>query len=234
MQDIPKYIKNPNLWRQAIQEVNKVYKKHSAYRSLAYFKYYLNLGGEFDEKILNSKQRELRRWKNEEWRNQEGETGYKNKGDIYRPTKRINKNTPLTFGELDTEEIEEAMKEKEASGRVLSFRKKPHYNLYKSPKPDKKYMVQVNIGDTILYTVHFGGVRKNGIPYMDYIQYYDKEGKTKANKMKRAYIKRHSVNEDFKDYKSPAFWSLYILWNKPNLKESFLDAVDRAKKLMNN
>ena len=135
--NIPSYINNPKIYKKAIQEVNRTYKKPSAYRSLAYLKKYKQLGGTYDKIKLNEAQKNLRRWKLEDWKNQKGEKGYQEKGDIYRPTKRINKETPLTFGELDTEEIEEAMKEKFNNGHVKSFRPKPVFNLYKSTKSNK-------------------------------------------------------------------------------------------------
>ena len=48
----------------------------------------------------NKNNSDLRRWFKEKWRNQEGEIGYNKKGDIYRPTIKINNKTPLTFSEL--------------------------------------------------------------------------------------------------------------------------------------
>ena len=57
----------------------------------------------------------------EEWKNQRGETGYKYKNDIYRPTIRINNNTPTTFNELTKDQIIKAKKEKATKGRVKKF-----------------------------------------------------------------------------------------------------------------
>ena len=59
----------------------------------------------------------LQRWFLEEWKNQRGETGYKYKNDIYRPTIRINTNTPITFNELTKNQIERAKKEKAIKGK---------------------------------------------------------------------------------------------------------------------
>ena len=64
----------------------------------------------------------LRRWFKEDWRNQRGEVGYKNKGDVYRPTKRVSKDTPTTHGELSKTEVKRAMKEKKTTGRVKKFK----------------------------------------------------------------------------------------------------------------
>ena len=63
----------------------------------------------------------LTRWFKEEWRNQRGEVGYSQKGDIYRPTKKITKDTPTTFSELSQKQIKESSKEKIRTGRVKKF-----------------------------------------------------------------------------------------------------------------
>ncbi len=47
--------------------------------------------------------------------------------DVYRPTVRINKQTPVTFGELDTHEIKRAKTEK--------YKKDEYHDLAK-PKKD--------------------------------------------------------------------------------------------------
>ena len=63
----------------------------------------------------------LHRWFLEDWKNQRGDTGYQKKGDVYRPTIRINKDTPKTFSELSKSQIERAKKEKAKTGRVKRF-----------------------------------------------------------------------------------------------------------------
>ena len=69
----------------------------------------------------NKENSNLKRWFAERWTNQRGETGYKKKGDVYRPTIRINSKTPTTFNELTLEQIIKAKKEKSKSGRVKGF-----------------------------------------------------------------------------------------------------------------
>ena len=69
----------------------------------------------------NKETSNLKRWFNEKWTNQRGEVGYKKKGDIYRPTIRINEKTPITFNELTKNQIERAKKEKATKGRVKKF-----------------------------------------------------------------------------------------------------------------
>jgi len=65
----------------------------------------------------------LARWFAEDWKNQRGEVGYTAKGDIYRPSHRINELTPTTWSELTTQEIKAAKKEKAKTGRVRRFKK---------------------------------------------------------------------------------------------------------------
>ena len=101
--------------------------KHSAYRSglivkkykEEYIKKYKKDDAYIGEKPKLSS---LNRWFLENWQNQRGETGYKYKNDIYRPTIRINKDTPITFNELTKNQIIKAQKEKSTSGRVKKFK----------------------------------------------------------------------------------------------------------------
>jgi hypothetical protein len=63
----------------------------------------------------------LGRWFAERWRNQRGEVGYKYKGDVYRPTRRVTKKTPTTFRELSPRRLSRARSEKKRTGRVSRF-----------------------------------------------------------------------------------------------------------------
>ena len=100
--------------------------KHSAYKSGLIVKYYKEL---YKQKYKSTdaykgtkKENEgLSRWYKEDWKNQRGEVGYKKKGDIYRPTKKVNKDTPKTHKELSKKDKEKAMKEKKKTGRVKKF-----------------------------------------------------------------------------------------------------------------
>jgi hypothetical protein len=111
-----------------LQIYNKI-PKHSAYRSgivvkeykKAYLKKYKSNDAYHGQKKVK---KGLSRWFKEEWKNQRGEIGYKNKNDVYRPTKKITSKTPLTFNELTNKEILKARKEKYTKGRVNKFRKK--------------------------------------------------------------------------------------------------------------
>ena len=111
---------NTKLYEEGKKEIYAKYPKHSAYRSGLLVQEYKKRGGGYSgDKSKGS----LGRWFKEEWSNQRGETGYKKKGDVYRPTKRVNSKTPTTFSELSKKEIESAKKEKAKTGRVKEFKK---------------------------------------------------------------------------------------------------------------
>lgn len=111
---------NPKLYKQAKDKYKHL--KHSAYKSGLVVKEYKRLGGKYEGD--KPKKKGLSRWFKEKWRNQRGEVGYKKKGDIYRPTKRITKKTPTTIKEISKKEVKRAMKEKKSTGRVKKFKKK--------------------------------------------------------------------------------------------------------------
>ena len=98
---------------------------NSAYRSGAlvkeYKKQYKEKHGNKEPYSGNKSKASLTRWYKEDWQNQRGNTGYKQKGDIYRPTKIINKQTPKTFNELTYNEITKAIRKKKNIGRVDKF-----------------------------------------------------------------------------------------------------------------
>jgi hypothetical protein len=118
--------RDKKLYDNVKKNVYKNMPTHSAYRSGHLVKKYK----EEYEKKYNSKDAyegkkkqttPLKRWMSEVWRNQRGEVGYKKKGDIYRPTKKISSKTPKTFKQLSKEDISKAMKEKKKYGRVKKF-----------------------------------------------------------------------------------------------------------------
>ena len=63
----------------------------------------------------------LSRWYRESWATQSGNKGYTQKGDIFRPTKKISDKTPSTFSELSKIRIKKAMEEKRRTGRVSKY-----------------------------------------------------------------------------------------------------------------
>lgn len=118
---------NKKLYEKAKEIVYPLYKKPSAYRSGAVVKKYKELGGKFKEKG----ERKLARWFEEEWKDV-GDKEY----PVYRPTKRINKNTPLTPSEIDPENLIQQIKEKQIIKGDKNL--KPFKGGYKCPITGKE------------------------------------------------------------------------------------------------
>ena len=70
-----------------------------------------------------TKKKGLSRWFLEKWKNQRGKIGYKYKSDVYRPTHRITKKTPITFSELTKKQLKRARSIKLKKGRVNKFKR---------------------------------------------------------------------------------------------------------------
>jgi len=105
---------NKKLYERVKREIYPLYKKPSAYRSGAVVKRYKDLGGKFKD---SEEGRPLARWFKEEWKDV-GNWGKANYGalppyPVYRPTKRISKDTPLTPEEIDPENLQLQIKEKQ-------------------------------------------------------------------------------------------------------------------------
>lgn len=105
---------NRKLYERVKAEIYPRYKKPSAYRSGAVVKRYKDLGGKFRD---NEKGRPLARWFKEEWKDV-GNWGKANWGalppyPVYRPTERVSKETPLTPEEIDPENLQLQIAEKQ-------------------------------------------------------------------------------------------------------------------------
>ena len=115
------------LYNKTKKKLYKNIPKHSAYRSgllvKTYKKNFTKKYGKSKQPYIGKKNNNsgLSRWFNEEWKNQRGEIGYKYKNDVYRPTKRITKKTPITFKELSKKRIKKAITQKYRKGRVDKF-----------------------------------------------------------------------------------------------------------------
>jgi len=71
----------------------------------------------------------------------------------------------------------------------------------------KKYIVVVYKGN-LKKTIKFGAAG-----YSDFTMHKDEE-------RKKRYIERHKKNEDFNDPFTAGFWSRWLLWEKPTIRES--------------
>ena len=92
----------------------------------------------------------------------------------------------------------------------------------KSPRKDKKLRAIFTMEDGKKKNVDFGA---SG--YMDYIKYYKRNGKQKANEKKKSYLARHKPNEDWSDPLSAGALSRWILWNKQTIARSISDYKKR-------
>ena len=115
------------LYKKVKREVYKEIPKHSAYRSgilvQKYKKQFSKKYGSHKKPYKGKKtsKKGLSRWFKEKWRNQRGKVGYKYKSDVYRPTHRVTKKTPLTFSQLSKRRIKTAREKKYRKGRVNRF-----------------------------------------------------------------------------------------------------------------
>lgn len=81
-----------------------------------------------------------------------------------------------------------------------------------SNRKNKKYRVSI---ESINLDIHFGDNR-----YQDFTIH-------KNEQRKLNYINRHRGNENWNNYYTAGFWSRWLLWNKPTLKESIIDIKNR-------
>lgn len=120
---------DPKMYERVKKRIYKKYPKHSAYRSgllvQAYKKEFAKKYGKKEPYTGTKTRREgLSRWFAENWKSDTGNYRYTSKRSVYRPTKRITKDTPLTFSELTKKEIQLAKRTKARKGRIARFRKK--------------------------------------------------------------------------------------------------------------
>lgn len=100
-------ILNPKIYEKAKKDANKVYERHSAYKSMYIVKRYKDLGGKYKKE--KKKKGSTTRWNKEEWiqvlpylkENKRIACGMDNKKNkVCRPFKRVDKDTPITLPEL--------------------------------------------------------------------------------------------------------------------------------------
>ena len=87
------------------------------------------------------------------------------------------------------------------------------YYPYKSDKANKKYFIITKDNNK----VYFGA---SG--YSDFTIHKDEA-------RKQMYINRHKTNEDWNKsgIDTAGFWSRWLLWNKPTIKNSYLDIKEK-------
>jgi hypothetical protein len=88
---------DPELYAKAKVKADEKYEKPSAYKSGYIVKTYKEMGGRYK---ADGSTKKLKRWFKEDWKDV-GNKEY----PVYRPTKRISKETPLTPDEIDPENL---------------------------------------------------------------------------------------------------------------------------------
>jgi hypothetical protein len=209
-------INDIQLYRHAKKIADETYDKPSAYKSGFIVKKYKELGGTYDgEKTKKG----LDRWFKENW----SDIG-NNEYPVYRPTKRISLETPLTASEIDPIQARQqiALKqiikgysnlppfikgngiEEYSNPDIVKRNAKRYFNksvdIYLSNRKGKKYMI---LNPNTQHMVHFGA--------------YGMEDYTKhKNKIRRQnYLKRAThIKGDWQNNKySPNNLSINLLWN---------------------
>ena len=98
-------VNDKNLYAKVKKMADEIYKKQSGFKSGFIIKRYLQLGGTYKD---DNKPKELKRWFNEQWKDIGGK-----EYPVYRPTVRINKDSPLTFSEIDKKQLQQQIKLKQ-------------------------------------------------------------------------------------------------------------------------
>ena len=112
---MPKIL-DPEIYKKAKAEADKIYKVHGAYKSGFIVKKYKELGGRYGD---DGETRNLKRWFDEKWKDV-GNKSY----PVFRPTVKVSKDTPLTVNEIDKSNLK---KQIELKQRIKHTRNLPKF-----------------------------------------------------------------------------------------------------------
>ena len=210
---MPKIL-DPELYDKVKAEADKIYEKPSAYKSGWIVKTYKQRGGKYGD---DNQSKDLKRWFKESWTDI-GNQEY----PVYRPTKRISKDTPLTIDEIDPEQAKEqiALKQQIRGEANLPPFEMKGSGLYKitdhTKKQAKRLGVQVFPSDNPKYKIEI--YDKNGLyitsvgarGYGDYPTFLQEKGAEYANKRRELYKKRHEKNRHKVGTRS--YYADQLLW----------------------
>jgi hypothetical protein len=220
-------IDNPTLYDKVKEYADTIYSKPSAYKSGFIVKKYKELGGTYTD---DNKPKNLKRWYLENWQNISNPNDY----PVLRPTKRINKNTPLTRSEISPINLKKQIKLKQiykGTKNLPPFKKINNNNMTqiikieKSNRLTKRFKAFFDDGKEI----NFGQEFSDGTHPQTYIDGASKEKRD-------AYIKRHISNKI--EYElitnlipSPSLLSMYILWYSPDINYNieYLNSLIKGK-----
>jgi len=200
-------IDNQILYDKVKEYADTIYKKPSAYKSGFIVKKYKELGGTYTD---DRKPKNLKRWYLENWQS----ISKPNEYPVLRPTKRINKNTPLTRSEISPTNLKKQIELKQiykGKKNLPPFRptKKINNNnnmpqiiyITESPRLFKKYRVYLNDGSYYDF-----GLDKS----QTYLDHHD-------NTIRQNYRARHLANSKEKELiesltPSSSLFSYMLLW----------------------
>lgn len=101
------------------------------------------------------------------------------------------------------------------------------FEVSNSDRKNKKLMIRLYKDGNWFKTLHVGDDR-----YADYIQHY-RSNASFADERKRLYLLRHN-KEDWNDFMKGGYWAKNLLWNKPTLKASITDIIDKTELVYKN
>lgn len=202
------------LYNRVKREADKIYEKPSAYKSGWIVKTYKSRGGAYED---DNQPKNLGRWFKEDWADIGGQSY-----PVYRPTKRVSKETPLTADELDPIHAQEQIALKQdikgeanlppfkakGSGlyQITPYTKKQAKRLgvqiFPSDNPKKKIEVYDKNGLFITYVGASG--------YKDFPTYVEERGVEYANKRRQLYKMRHE--KDRHKVGSAGYYADQLLW----------------------
>ena len=203
-------IDNPELYEKVKEYANTIYKKPSAYKSGFIVKKYKELGGTYSGE---STDKPLQRWFRETW------TDVSNMNyPVYRPTIRINKNTPLTVDEIDDKNLKKQVllkqiikgnsnlpkfEAKKYDITAYSYKKAKELGVIIKPSSNPKKKIDV-YDENNKFITSIGNIK-----YFDYPHYLLKD-KNVAEDRRRLYKIRH--RKDRSKIGSAGYYSDNILW----------------------
>jgi hypothetical protein len=206
-------IDNPELYKKAKELADEKYSKPSAYKSGYIVKKYKELGGTYTD---DKQPKNLKRWFKEDWKDIGG-LDY----PVYRPTKRVSKETPLTPNEIKFSNLVKQILLKQKikgesnlpafQGKGLDYVIKPY-----SYKQAKKLGVKIEPSSNPKKKIDVFDWNKQFIcsigakGYSDYPTYLAEKGKKFADERRRLYKIRHT--KDRTKEGSPGYYSDNILW----------------------
>jgi hypothetical protein len=212
---MPSIIDNPELYEKAKRIVYQQYPKHSAYRSGQLVKKYKELGGTYSGKKDNTG---LTNWFKEDWKDIGG-LEY----PVYRPTKRVSKDTPLTPHQIDPVNLlQQILLKQQYKGDknlpafvgkgVGGYKIDPY--AYKQAKklgvkiePSKTKYKKIDIYDyNHQFIMSVGDTRFN-----DYRIYIKEKGQEYADERRRLYKIRHEKNRH--KLGTASYYADQLLWS---------------------